>query len=92
MSSPVNFDGFVTDLDQYKPTRSDPVAEGADAIREIKSALKKTFPYANSPLAISNDAIETAVKTTLVEQSGTIAALQTELTALIKRVEALENG
>jgi hypothetical protein len=92
MSSPANFDGFVTDLDQYKPTRSDPVAEGADAIREIKSALKKTFPYANSPLQISNDAIETAVKTTLVEQGGLISGLQSELTALIKRVEALENS
>lgn len=83
---------FITDLDPGRPTRSDPVAEGADAIREVKSALKKTFPYANSPLTISNDAIENAVKGTLVDQGGQIAALQAELTALMKRVEDLEKG
>jgi hypothetical protein len=83
---------FITDLDPGRPTRSDPVAEGADAIKEIKAALKKTFPYANSPLTVSNDAIENAVKGTLVDQGGQISALQSELTALIKRVEALENS
>lgn len=84
--------GFITDLDEGRPTRSDPVAEGADEIKALKASLKKTFPYANSPLTISNDAIENAVKGTLVEHGGLIAGLQTELTALIKRVEDLENG
>lgn len=89
MSSPIEY-GFVTDLDQGKPTRSDPVADGADEIKLIKGTLKKTFPYANSALTVSNDAIEQAIKGTMVEQTGQIAALQAELTALIKRVEALE--
>ena len=84
--------GFITDLDAGRPTRSDPVAEGADEIKALKASLKKTFPYANSPLTISNDAIENAVKGTMVDQGGQISALQTELTALIKRVEDLENG
>ena len=83
-------DQFITDLDAGKPTRSDPVSDGADEIKAVKASLKKTFPYANSALTVSNDAIEQAIKGTMVEQTGQITALQDELTKLIKRVEALE--
>ena len=87
-----NPDDFISGLDESKPSRSDPIADGAHEIKDIKAKLKATFPYANSPLSVSNYAIETAIKETMVEQTGQIIALQTELTALIKRVDRLENG
>jgi hypothetical protein len=56
---------YITDLDASTPSRSDPVADGADEIKEIKSSLKATFPYANSSLGVSNYAVETAILETI---------------------------
>ena len=53
--------GYVQDLDSEKPSDNDAVSEGAREIRDVKSALKKTFPRANSPLDVSNDSINTCL-------------------------------
>ena len=55
--------GYVQDLDVAKPSDNDAVANGAKEIRDVKSALKKTFPRANSALDVSNDSINTAIQT-----------------------------
>ncbi len=74
---------FISQLDTSKPTASDPVAEGAEEIRVIKETLRDTFPYANSPLKVSNDAIQIALQEILPEMQATIDALT-------QRIEALE--
>lgn len=66
---------YVKDLDVTKPTDVDAVADGASEIREVKSALKTTFPQANTALTVSNEAINEAVKTK-------IPSLDTRLDAL----------
>jgi hypothetical protein len=58
------------------------VAEGAEEIRAIKEALKNTFPYANSALTVSNDAIEVLMNETIVDMAAEIAALTLRLEAL----------
>jgi hypothetical protein len=58
-------DAFISGLNPDTPSRSDPVADGADEIKDIKSKVKASFPYANSPLGVSNFAIETAINETI---------------------------
>lgn len=76
---------FITQLDALKPVITDPVAEGAEEIRNVKETLKDTFPYANGPLNVSNDAIQIALQESM-------PALQDAIAALAARVEALENA
>jgi hypothetical protein len=64
---------FITDLDKSKPTEFDPVADGAAEIRSIKSALRDTFPYANTPLTVSNEAIVDAVNSVNAGGSSQLA-------------------
>ena len=67
---------FITDLDKSKPTEFDPVADGAGEIRSIKSALRDTFPNANTPLTVSNESIVEAVEAVNSGNVGNPAALQ----------------
>ena len=53
---------FVASLNTSKPTRADPVAEGADEVRNLKESVRKTFPLANTSLKVSNDAINAAIE------------------------------
>ena len=76
---------YINQLDASKPVVTDPVAEGAEEIRNVKETLKDTFPYANSPLQVSNDAIQIALQELLPEMQATIDALSA-------RVEALEGA
>jgi len=76
---------FITQLDALKPVITDPVAEGAEEIRNVKETLKDTFPYASTPLNVSNDAIQIALQESL-------PALQEAIASLSKRVEALESA
>lgn len=69
---------YVKDLDVTKPTDLDAVADGAGEIREVKSALKSTFPQANTALTVSNEAINEAIKT--------------EIPSLDTRLNALDGG
>lgn len=55
--------GYVQDLNVAKPSDNDAVSDGAKEIRDVKSALKKTFPRANTALDVSNDSINTAIQT-----------------------------
>lgn len=41
---------YVSDLNTANPTAGDPVAQGDDHVRLIKSALKTTFPEASAPI------------------------------------------
>ena len=67
--------GYVQDLDSEKPSDNDAVSEGAREIRDVKSALKKTFPRANSPLDVSNDSINTAIQTDIPDMKEKLADL-----------------
>jgi hypothetical protein len=69
---------YVKDLDASKPTDIDAVADGAGEIREVKDALKTTFPQANTALTVSNEAINEAIKT--------------EIPSLDSRLNALDGG
>lgn len=66
---------FVGSLDTSKPSRVDPVAEGADEIRNLKESVRKTFPLANTSLKVSNDAINEAVMETIPEIASRVNAL-----------------
>jgi hypothetical protein len=76
---------YVTNLDAATPTSVDPIAEGAEEIRLVKEALKNTFPLANSPLRVSNDAIEILI-------NETIGDMAEEIASLTRRLEALEGA
>jgi hypothetical protein len=52
---------YILGLDASTPTEFDPVSEGAGEIRGIKTALRNTFPYANSALDVSNESINQLV-------------------------------
>lgn len=67
--------GYVQDLDSGKPSDNDAVSDGAREIRDVKAALKKTFPRANSALDVSNDSINTAIQTDIPEIQDRIADL-----------------
>lgn len=67
--------GYVQDLDSGKPSDNDAVSDGAREIRDVKAALKKTFPRANSALDVSNDSINTAIQTDIPELQDRIADL-----------------
>ena len=56
---------YVQDLDKTKPTEFDPVADGAREIRDIKIALRNTFPYANSSLDVSNESLNILLNETI---------------------------
>lgn len=56
---------YINDLDKTKPTAFDPVADGADEIRELKVALRNTFPYANSALDVSNESLNLLLTETI---------------------------
>jgi len=66
---------FVGSLDTSKPSRVDPVAEGADEIRNLKESVRKTFPLANTALKVSNDAINEAITETIPEIASRVNAL-----------------
>lgn len=66
---------FVGSLDTSKPTRVDPVSEGADEIRNLKESVRKTFPLANTALKVSNDAINEAITETIPEIASRVNAL-----------------
>jgi len=70
---------FVGSLDTSKPTRVDPVAEGADEIRNLKESVRKTFPLANTALKVSNDAINEAITETIPEIASRVNALDPSL-------------
>ena len=74
---------YVKELDVNKPTDNDPVADGAREIREVKSALQKTFPQANTALGVSNDAINTAIQTDIPEIQDDVTALQAKVDDLV---------
>lgn len=76
---------YIQSLDASKPVATDPVAEGAKEIREIKAALKDTFPYATGPLNVSNEALQAALQ-------DIIPALEDSISALEARVAVLEGG
>lgn len=67
--------GYVQDLNVAKPSDNDAVSDGAREIRDIKSALKKTFPRANSALDVSNDSINTAIQTDIPALQNRVAEL-----------------
>lgn len=67
--------GYVQDLNVAKPSDNDAVSDGAKEIRDVKSALKKTFPRANSALDVSNDSINTAIQTDIPALQDRIAEL-----------------
>ena len=67
--------GYVQDLNVAKPSDNDAVSDGAREIRDVKSALKKTFPRANSALDVSNDAINTAIQTDIPVLQDRVAEL-----------------
>lgn len=67
--------GYVQDLNVAKPSDNDAVADGAKEIRDVKSALKKTFPRANSALDVSNDSINTAIQTDIPALQDRVAEL-----------------
>ena len=67
--------GYVQDLDSGKPNDNDAVSDGAREIREVKAALKKTFPRANSALDVSNDSINTAIQTDIPDLQNRVAQL-----------------
>lgn len=73
---------FITQLDALKPVITDPVAEGAEEIRNVKETLKDTFPYASTPLNVSNDAIQIALQESLPLMQQQIDALQARLDIL----------
>lgn len=73
---------FINDLDSTRPTSIDPVADGAEEIRAIKQTLRDTFPYATSPLTVSNEALNTLAKETINEMSASMAALEARIVAL----------
>ena len=75
---------YVTSLDASVPQITDPVANGAEEIRTVKECLKHSFPYANSPLNVSNEAIVDAVQS--------ITAMSSTIADLAARIEALENA
>lgn len=56
---------YVQDLDKTSPTEFDPVADGAREIRDLKIALRNTFPYANSSLDVSNESINILLNETI---------------------------
>jgi hypothetical protein len=67
--------GYVQDLNVAKPSDNDAVSDGAKEIRDVKSALKKTFPRANSALDVSNDSINTAIQTDIPALQDRVAEL-----------------
>lgn len=67
--------GYVQDLNSEKPNDNDAVSDGAREIREVKAALRKTFPRANSALDVSNDSINTAIQTDIPEIQQRLAGL-----------------
>lgn len=75
---------YITSLDASVPQITDPVAGGAEEIRNLKEVVKNSFPYANSPLNVSNEAIVDAIQS-MTQMSNDIAALAA-------RIEALENA
>lgn len=77
--------GYITTLDASKPVATDPIAEGAEEIRVIKETLKDTFPSANGPLRVSNEAIAVTLQ-------EVIPAMQLEIDELRARLEALESA
>jgi hypothetical protein len=75
---------YITSLDSSVPQITDPVANGAEEIRTVKECLKNSFPYANSPLNVSNEAISDAIQS--------MTDMGKDIAALAARVEALENA
>ena len=73
---------FINNLDPTKPSPVDPVAEGAEEIRNIKQALRDTFPYATSPLTVSNEALNTLAKETVSDLAASMVALEARIAAL----------
>lgn len=73
---------FINNLDPTKPSSVDPVAEGAEEIRAIKQALRDSFPYATSPLTVSNEALNTLAKETVNEIAASMDALEARIAAL----------
>lgn len=56
---------YIQDLDKTSPTEFDPVADGAREIRDLKIALRNTFPYANSALYVSNESLNILLNETI---------------------------
>ena len=75
---------YITSLDASVPQITDPVADGAEEIRKLKETIKNSFPYANSPLNVSNEAIVDAIQS--------ITQMSNDIAALTARIEALENA
>jgi len=75
---------YITSLDTSVPQITDPVSDGAEEIRKLKEVVKNSFPYANSPLNVSNEAIVDAIQS--MTQMGQ------DIAALTARIEALENA
>ena len=70
---------FVKNLDTNKPKRTDPVADGADEIKNLKESVRKTFPQANTALRVSNDAINEAITKTIPDLTIRVNGLDTSL-------------
>ena len=73
---------FVGSLDTSKPTRVDPVADGADEIRNLKESVRKTFPLANTALKVSNDAITEAIVDDIPSILGRLNELESKVNEL----------
>lgn len=52
---------YISDLVQANPTLSDPVSQGDDHLRLIKTCLKQTFPVFNGPVSVSSTQLNNAV-------------------------------
>lgn len=50
---------YITSLDESLPTGSDPIPEGDNHLRGIKTALKQSFPNINGPVTATPDALNT---------------------------------
>ncbi len=70
---------YIQDLDKTSPSEFDPVADGAREIRELKAALRNTFPYANSALDVSNESLNLLLSETIPNMLNRIAELEAKL-------------
>lgn len=48
---------YITSLDESLPTGSDPIPEGDNHLRGIKTALRLSFPNINAPVTATPEAL-----------------------------------
>ena len=75
---------YVAGLNTANPTASDPIAEGDNHIRLIKSVLKNTFPALTGAITVS--------ETELNATAGATSAFQSQINALVARTISAGTG